>query len=308
MKLLIIGGSGGLSGCLARMAMDKGHQVWAVTRGKRPLPQGVRSICADRGDKEMLGRALLEQKVTWDAAFDCICMNPFHAQEDLEILPSVTKRLVVISTDSVYDPLHKKVPQTEETDYYEQGDDYAGNKRKMEEVFLAAEEPGFHWTIFRPGHMYGPGFVLGCYPEHSRQTDLLDHIRSDRPLGLVGGGNYLTQPIFVEDLAESMLESVGRPGAYGEIFCIGGPQAVPNRAYYELIGQITGHPVSIENVPLEGYREAHPQYSGHLCERCYCLDKLKGAGIKLPDTPLEEGLRRHIEWLDECSGQQCGGF
>ena len=48
----------------------------------------------------------------------------------------------------------------------------------------------------------------------------------------------------------------------------------------------------------QGYREAHPEFSGHLCQRCYRLGKLAGAGVRLPDTSLEEGLKRHIAWLD----------
>ena len=35
MKLLIIGGSGLISGHIARMALQAGHEVWAVTRGQR---------------------------------------------------------------------------------------------------------------------------------------------------------------------------------------------------------------------------------------------------------------------------------
>lgn len=299
MKLLMIGGSGGLSGCLARRAMEQGHEVWAVTRGKRPLPEGVHSICADRGDEEQFRLALLGQGMKWDAALDCICMKASHAQQDLAVLPEVTGRLVVISTDSVYDPLHKEVPQAENTDYYERGEDYAGNKRRMEEVFLKDKTSGFCWTIFRPGHIYGPGFMLGCFPEHSRQPELLDHIRAGRPLRLVGGGKYLTQPIFVEDLAQCMLDCLDQQGTFNEIFCIGGPAAVPNREYYELIGKITGHPVTFQEIPEKGYREAHPEYSGHLCDRSYSLDKLKHAGVKLPGTSLEEGLRNHITWLNQ---------
>ena len=34
----------------------------------------------------------------------------------------------------------------------------------------------------RPGHIYGPGFKLGCFPEHSRQDGLLSHIREGKPL------------------------------------------------------------------------------------------------------------------------------
>ena len=46
-KALIIGGSGGLSGRLATMAQAE-YDVWVLTRGKRPLPDGVHPLTADR--------------------------------------------------------------------------------------------------------------------------------------------------------------------------------------------------------------------------------------------------------------------
>ena len=44
-KALIIGGSGGLSGRLATMA-QKEYDVWVLTRGKRPVPDGVHPLTA----------------------------------------------------------------------------------------------------------------------------------------------------------------------------------------------------------------------------------------------------------------------
>ena len=152
--------------------------------------------------------------------------------------------------------------------------------------------------MFRPGHIYGPGFLLGCYPEHSRSASLPDDIRADRTLRLVGGGKLLIHPIYVQDLADCMLECIQNENTYKEVFCIGGPKAIENRYYYEVIGEIVGHPVTIEEIPAEGYVEAHPEFAGHVCERSYTLEKLKQTGVKLPDTSIEEGLRKHIEWLD----------
>ena len=41
MKLLILGGSGFVSGRLAQIAAAQGHEVWCVTRGNRPIPEDV---------------------------------------------------------------------------------------------------------------------------------------------------------------------------------------------------------------------------------------------------------------------------
>ena len=51
-----------------------------------------------------------------------------------------------------------------------------------------------------------------------------------------------------------------------------------------------GVSVIIDEVPLKGYLEKHPEYSGHLCHRIYDLCKLKETGIRLPDTKLFKGI------------------
>jgi len=122
-------------------------------------------------------------------------------------------------------------------------------------------------------------------------------MRQDKPLRLVGGGKYLIHPIYVDDLARVMLECISNPAAEDEIFCIGGPDIVTNAEYYRILGRILGHPAVIEEIPEEGYLAAHPECSGHLCQRAYSLEKLARTGIRLPETTLEEGLRRQVAWL-----------
>lgn len=301
-KALIIGGSGGLSGRLAALAKDE-YEVWAVTRGQRPLGDGIHLLKADRNDTENFKKTILEADTNWDIVFDCICMNEKHALQDLNVFPGITKRLVVISTDSVYDPLRKDTPQKEDGYFIEEEGEpetltYAGNKRRMEHIFINNfGSTTLAVTLFRPGHIYGPGFLIGCYPEHSRQKELPQLILDKEPISLVGGGIYLTQPIFVDDLANAMLDCTDKQCTYNRIFCIGGPKAVENRRYYEIIGQLLDRELNIKEIPLAGYLEEHPEYSGHLCHRIYDLSALRDAGVRLPDTSLETGLKIHLNSL-----------
>ena len=143
-----------------------------------------------------------------------------------------TNRLLVISTDSVYHPAYKRVPQDEIGVYLHDGG-YGSSKRQMEEVFLDAaahSESPFAWTIFRPGHIFGAGSQVGCFPEHSRQPDLIARMKRGEPLRLVGGGKFLIHPIYVDDLCRVLLESIPVSTAFNEIFCIGGPDIVSNAA------------------------------------------------------------------------------
>ena len=296
MKLLLLGGSGQLSGRLAQLALEQGHEVWTVTRGLRPLVPGVHGVTADRNDVQMLRDALARCDMRWDAVLDTTCRTPDHARIDLAALPAFADRLVVVSTDSVYHPDHKTVPQTEEAPHFMDDGGYGALKREMELVLMADRQ--MNCTIFRPGHIFGPGFLLGCYPEQSRQKELLQLVREGQPMRLVGGGEYLIHPIYVDDMALAMLDCICNARTYGQIYCIGGPDVVTNADYYRVIGELVGCTVTVETIPEEGYLAAHPQFSGHLCHRSYDLSKLKNAGVRMPDMPMREGLRRQIEWLD----------
>lgn len=299
MKLLILGGSGFVSGRLAQIAIAQGHEVWCVTRGNRPIPEGVHALTCDAHDPAALRAALTSAQLQWDAALDCICRDASSASVDLSVLSAFTNRLLVISTDSVYHPAYKRVPQ-DETGVYLHDGGYGSSKRQMEEVFLDAaahSESPFAWTIFRPGHIFGAGSQVGCFPEHSRQPDLIARMKRGEPLRFVGGGKFLIHPIYVDDMCRVLLESIPVSTAFNEIFCIGGPDIVSNAAYYLLLGEILNVPVAIEEIPLAGYLEAHPQFSGHLCHRVYSLEKLRRTGIALPGTPLRAGLQKQVEWL-----------
>ncbi len=295
MKLLILGGSGQLSGRIAELAMQQGHDVWTLSRGLRPLPPGVHALTADREDDASVRRTIDGANTCWDACIDCNGRTPKTAAQCVEIISRHTERFVVVSTDSVYHPAHKDVPQDESNEHYLTDGGYGATKRLMEEAFIAS---GLNYTIFRPGHIFGAGFQLGCYPEHTRQPDLLAHLRAEKPLRLVGGGEFLIHPIYVDDLALAILDCIGKPAAFRQIFCIGGTDVVTNADYYRLLGRIIGCDVTIETVPLDGYLEAHPQYSGHLCHRSYDMTKLRRAGVRMPCISLEDGLREQVAWLE----------
>lgn len=296
MKLLIMGGSGALSRRVAELALAQGHAVWTLTRGVHPLPEGVHALNADRDDDEAVRAALSSAGESFDVCIDCTGRTPETARQAVRIAGLHTQRFVVVSTDSVYDPYHKTVLQDEANAHYLTDGGYGAKKRLMEAVF---EESGVSYTIFRPGHIFGEGFQLGCYPEHTRQADLLAQIRAGKAMRLVGGGAFLIHPIYVDDLALALLDCIDKPAAFRQTFCIGGVDVVTNADYYRIVGELTGCPVTVEDVPLDGYLEAHPQYSGHLCHRAYDLTKMRNAGVRMPSTTLREGLRRQIAWLEE---------
>ncbi|MBD3292313.1 MAG: NAD-dependent epimerase/dehydratase family protein [Armatimonadia bacterium] len=296
LNVLIIGGSGFVSGTLARTARDAGHSVWTVTRGEKPIPEGVTSLIADRKDGAAFADAIADAGVEWDLAVDCIGYQPEDAQQDLEVLSPVVEHLVFISTDFVFDPAKRAFPQPFINPHFLTGEGYGPGKRACEEVLLSSDTD-MRWTVLRPCHIYGPGSQLGCLPEHGRDADLIDRMRAGEALRLVGGGHFLQQPIFARDLAELALSVHGCDLADEQIYCSVGPDIIESVRYYEIIAKVLGVDLRVEEVSVAQTRENHPEWASFLCHRIYDLTPLRLAGLKVPNTPITEGLREHVESL-----------
>lgn len=295
-KILLIGGSGFVSGTLARKALSQGHQVWSVTRGQRPTIDRVQAIVADRKDPETFARAIAETDTHWDLVVDCIGFQPEDAQQDIAVLSARADHLVFISTDFTFDPAHRRLPQSEETDHYAQSG-YGGDKRRCEEVFINGKSGDMTWTVLRPCHIYGPGSLLGCLPAHGRDKNLIENLRAEKPLALVGGGYFLQQPIFAADLAELALSCRDNTKTYGQIFCAAGPDIIESRTYYQIIADYLGTALQIEELPIDTYLRENPNSPPFLCHRIYDMSKLQASGAAVPATPIVEGLRQHVDSL-----------
>jgi nucleoside-diphosphate-sugar epimerase len=292
---LIIGGSGFLSGTLARQAVAAGHRVWAVTRGHRALPEGVTGIVADRKDTESLRRAVVAAGSGWDLVVDCIGYDPEDARQDLEIFPELTSQLAFVSTDFVFDPAHRVFPQPEETEHYLTDESYGAKKRLCELELLNGDTGDMAWSVVRPCHIYGPGSQLGCLPLHGRDPDLIAKMRARKPIQLVGGGHFLQQPVLARDLADLILSLRGNEKAFGEIFCTAGPDIIESKDYYRIIADVLGVELEVQEIPVEQHLAEHPEAVSFICHRIYSLDKLRQSGAAVPATPIEVGLREHVE-------------
>jgi nucleoside-diphosphate-sugar epimerase len=298
LEVLVIGGSGFLSGTLADLAVRQGHKVTVVTRGQRTLPDGVTGISVDRHDRSAFKEAITGAGKHWDLVVDCIAYDPADARQDIEVFPGLADHLVFVSTDFVFDPAHRIFPQPEVTDHYIPGENYGSKKRLCELEFLNGNTGDMVWSVVRPCHIYGPGSQLGCLPEHGRDPELISKIKAGTPLKLVGGGHFLQQPILAGDLSDLMLSLHGNEKTYGEIFCTAGPDIIESREYYNIIADVLGadHPEIFE-IPVSQFLLENPQSCSFVCHRIYSQAKLEATGARVPATPIHEGLRQHTESL-----------
>ncbi len=294
MNVLVIGGSGFLSGHVVKAALAGGHAVTVVTRGKRPVPEGASAIVADRQDRAAFARAIEAGGQTWDLAIDCIGFNADDAKQDVEVIAPRSGHLVFVSTDFVFSAVGRPFPVDEAFSRFETELPYGKQKRDAELVILSAAGQ-LPVTVVRPCHIYGPGSLLGCLPKHGRDAKLIDRLKAGETLTLVGGGYFLQQPLFAPDLAAMLLSCHGKVKAAGEIFQAAGPNVVESRTYYEIIAQHLGLKAAFDEERVSDFLRENPDGKAFCVHRVYSLAKASSAGLAIPATPLVEGLRQHVQ-------------
>ena len=300
MKILIVGGSGHVSGAVARVALVRDHVVWTITRGNRFLAECVESLIANRHDHKAMEAVVAEQDMVWDLVVDCICYNLADIRQDIELFRQRASQFVLVSTDFVYDPANRRFPQPEEAHSWAStggSNDYGEKKRLCEEELINGDTGELAWTIVRPCHVYGSTSELGCLPLHGRDPKLIEKLRSGKALQLVGGGHFLQQPVLADDLAETIVSIAGNRNAYRKIFNVAGPDVIESRQYYQIVADILNVKLTVQEIPVGSYFDEHPEKAPFLCHRIYDLSRIKNSGLSVPSTPIVKGLRLHVKGL-----------
>lgn len=118
---------------------------------------------------------------------------------------------------------------------------YARTKGEAERAVRAAVPTA---TILRPSIVFGTedGF-FNKFAAMATTTPLT-------PLPLIGGGKTKFQPIYVDDVADAVCESLVRPEAMGRIYELGGPRVYTFRELMELMLHEIGQKRFLAPVPF----------------------------------------------------------
>jgi NADH dehydrogenase len=92
---------------------------------------------------------------------------------------------------------------------------YHASKWQAEQLVRAS---GLSWTIFRPSLIFGPG--------DGTSTVIAPTMRRLPLFPVFGDGNYLVQPIAVEEVAHCLVAALDLNGTVGETYALGGPEAL----------------------------------------------------------------------------------
>ena len=220
--VLILGGTGWLSGRIARRWVDAGASVTCLARGGRPAPEGATLVEGDRDDDSVYDAPAAG---AWDEVVD-ISSRPEHVRAAVAALAGRARHWTYVSSLSVY-AANDVAGEDESAELAEPADpadeeyDYSRAKSACEASVRAAL--GDRTAIVRPGLIVGPGDPTDRFGYWVSRFALA----ADGPVLVPDAPEAFAQVIDVDDLA-AFVHRVGSERWTGTANAIDDPMPLPD--------------------------------------------------------------------------------
>jgi len=212
--MLITGGTGFVGSHLIKRLIDEGHKVRCVIReGSKKIDRikglGAEIVHGDVTDADSLidackGIDTIIHLVGIIQEEKGMTFQSIHVAGTRNLVNAAKKNNVRL----FYYQSANGADKDGKTAYYK-------TKAEAEEI---VKNCGLDYIIFRPSLIYGDGdqFVLR-----------LKKIIHDAPvIPIIGSGESLLQPIFIDDLVACLIKAITTPQLKNRIFCIAGPEQI----------------------------------------------------------------------------------
>ncbi|HWD96432.1 MAG TPA: NAD-dependent epimerase/dehydratase family protein [Acidimicrobiales bacterium] len=311
MDILFIGGTGIISTACVTAALEAGHDVSLLNRGRSALPNQVgdaRTFIADASSETEVRGALKNRR--FDAVIQWTAYVPEQVGLDLRLYAD-SGQYVFISSASAYEkpPAHWLI--TESTPLRNQFWQYSRDKIACEEVLQAAHRAsGFPMTIIRPSLTYGNSQIPLAIGSWAKPYTVVDRMRRGAKVLIPGDGTSIWTITHSSDLARGLMPLLGRAEAIGEDFHITSDEALTWNQIYAEVGRAAGVEPDFLHVPSDGMVAADPGLRGTLWgdkinSSVFDNSKLRSLVPEFKaEVSFEEGIRETVAWFDADSARQ----
>lgn len=308
-RVAIIGGSGHVGTFLVPRLVEAGHDVINVTRGQRKpySPNAawsrVTTVTADRDAEEQAGTfgariAALEA----DIVIDMICFTLDSARHITEALRGRVQHFLHCGTIWVYGH-NAVVPATEDQPHNAFGE-YGTQKSAIETWLLGeARRSGFPATVFRPGHIVGPGWDP-LNPAGHFNSAVFSQIARGEELALPNFGLETVHHVHADDLAALVMAIIAsRSTAVGEAFNAVSPGALNLRGYAEAMFRWFGHEPNIRYLPFDEWKalqtphDAEATWEHIIRSPSHSMDKARRLLGFSPRYTSLDAVKEAVAWL-----------
>ena len=297
MKILVIGGTGPTGPYIVNGLLERGHEVIILHTGTHEVEfsEPVEHLHGDPNFKETLEQTLGNR--TFDLVIGMYGRNRYLP----EVMKGRTPRIITAAASAYADGLPQPVPET------------APLKKEpkllrqiwlTEQIIMEAHNRGdFSATILRYPGVYGPRQTMPM------DWSIVKRILDGRKYFILpdSGLSFLTMG-YAENTAHAMLLVVDNPEkTAGQIYNVRDGVALTLRQKVDLITSIMNYEWEMVNIPIDLARPSWPYTT-----RWFDVERLHLLQHNLPDisklkidlgyqdiVPVEEGIKRTVEWLIE---------
>lgn len=260
MNILFIGGTGNISSEVANRLYKQGHSITVANTGNHPVPPQYHHIITDRTDPIKCKAALSD--VNADIVIDFFAFIPDHLKTVYEIFKGRIKQFIFISSATVYEKPHKKIPITENTPLNNPFWPYAQDKIACERYLQTVHSSDFPITIVRPSHTFGKTWIPSALSGHD--FTIASRILHGQPIVIHDNGETLWTLTASSDFAVGLSGLVGNDAAFGEAFHITSDESLTWNKIYETLGEILGSEPIITHIPTDFLNKIYPDSIGPL--------------------------------------------
>jgi nucleoside-diphosphate-sugar epimerase len=259
-RVVIIGGSGHVGTYLVPRLVQAGHEVVAVSRGRREpyrphaAWQSATNVELDREGEEAAGTfGARIAELRPDVVIDMICFTVASARQIVESLRGKVQHFLHCGTIWVHGP-SVEVPTTEAQPRRPFGE-YGIQKAAIEAYLLdEARRGGFPATVLHPGHIVGPGWAP-LNPAGHFNPRVFGRLARGEELALPNLGLETVHHVHADDVAQAFERALANRGAaVGESFHVVSPAALTLRGYAETAAAWFGQAARLRFLPWEQWR------------------------------------------------------
>jgi nucleoside-diphosphate-sugar epimerase len=302
-RLLFLGGTGNISTACVDRAVEEGHHVTVLNRGRSAsrVRSRVDVVTGDRGDGSFLRQ--VAEAARFDAVVDFIAFRPEQVEVAIEAFAGRVGQYVFISSTSAYEKPVVHHVLTEETPLRNPFWEYARQKIACEErLGRARRETGFPVTVVRPSYTYGETWIPSGFG--GQDYTVVGRMRRGRPIVCHGDGTSLWVMTAASDFAVGLVGLLGQDSALGEAFHITSDEVLTWQTIYRTIAEAAGAELQMVHVPSELIATFYPERGGSLLGDKAWSVVFDNAKIRRlvpayrPRLTFAEGMARSIAWFD----------
>ncbi|MGK7344950.1 MAG: NAD-dependent epimerase/dehydratase family protein [Candidatus Nitrospinota bacterium M3_3B_026] len=204
---------------------------------------------------------------------------------------------------------HIENPPADETARYNAKDIYQVTKAEGEKMALEANaKGGLDVTVVRPAAVYGPG--------DRRMLKLFRLIANGR-FRMIGSGETLIHPVYVDDLVDGMILAYESPKSAGRVYILAGDRYITLNEWVSIIASAAGVKASPVHIPYPPVMIAaaamefiskpfgiepplfRRRVDFFVKNRAFSIERARRELGYEPKVSLEEGAGRALAWYRE---------